>query len=294
VKNPPSALKTYLKKITGNILWLYLLFLPIHDISAQDSTALRKQKLFDHDQIFSTFHWNFFVRPGVAFASPYHFSQPGLDFRLSPAPDLMVGWIGHINFNKNWAVQAGIGIEQTWIKFSYLNAKSFNTFRNDGTTYTYPSVFFLSVPIYAVYRLPLYDKHNSWLADFKLGVDLKYGGSLYEEVSSYNGSTNSSYNFIDFTYISKNTFHPSFHFSAGFQYILPNKKILEFSVMTNVDPFFSKSGQVSFGTGSLQEVNRNFSTTYSYLSFELNYVFTRVSHMKKARPGYTSEPNRGF
>jgi hypothetical protein len=264
------------------------------DIYAQSDQTVSKFKRYDEEQIFSTFHWNFFVRPGAAFSSPYHFSQPGLDFRLFPAPDLTIGWVGHINFNKSWAIQAGLAFEQTWIKFSYLNATSFNGFRNDGTTYTYPSVYFLSIPIYAVYRLPLHDRHLSWLADFKLGLDLKYGGSLSEEVSSYNGPTNSSYNFFDFTYSSKNTFHPSFHFSAGMLYILPNKKILEFSIMTNIDPFFSKNGNVTFGEGSPQEVSRDFSSTYSYLSFELNYVFTRVQHMKKARRGYTVEPNREF
>jgi hypothetical protein len=262
-------------------------------MAQQDDTPILKQhNKYDYEQIFSTNHWNFFVRPSIALTAPYHFTAPGLDFKFqSASPDVMFGWMYQFNFKKWWGIQTGIGIEPGWIRFGYLNSVAYNGIRNDGTNYTVPYNFLLSLPLYAVYRLPLYDKHNSWLLDFKLGADIRYIQSSWLEYDGYQGRPGAiSFQFFHFEILHPGIVDAVFHLSVGAQYILPNKKLIEFSIIGGYAPFYTINPTYSFNTGYPREVDGSFSRTYGYLGFELNYIFTRVRHMKPAREGYTIEP----
>jgi hypothetical protein len=265
-------------------LWICLQYFCCSSLMAQsDDMPIPRQKKYDYEQVFSTNHWNFFVRPGVALTNPYYFSRPGVNFRIYPAPNLMFGWMYQFNFKKRWGIQTGVSIEWGWIRFSYLITSAYSGTPLDGTTpFNIGTYGFLSVPLYAVYRLPLYDRHHSWLAEFKLGVDLKYGGLYYDSYGTI-GSSNIEFN-------ANRTFNPTLHVSAGIEYILPNKKLLQFSIIGSIAPIYTGQYSYSLAIGTPKEIDGSFSRTYSYLGFELNYIFTRVRHMKKARPGYTVEP----
>ena len=279
-------------KLTLCICLQYVFFSGLQ-AQSEDMDLPRHKKLYDYEQIFSSSHWNFFVRPSMMLTAPYHYTQPGLDFRFQAVhPDLMCGWMYEFNFKKWWGIQTGFAIDHSWVRTGYLNAKAYNGIRDDGTNYSYSNNFLvLTLPIYAVYRLPLYDMHHSWLLDFKLGVDIRYIDSYKLWYDSYEGlpGTN-SYQFVDFTLYNPRIVDAIFHLSAGTQYILPNKNLLEFSLIGGYAPFYRQSAYYSFSVGTPQEVDGSFSRTYGYLGFELNYVFTRVRHMKMARPGYTVEP----
>ena len=253
-------------------------------------------KYYDYEQIFSTNHWNFFVRPAMAISSGYHFQHSGLDLKLRPVGmSVTFGWMYQFNFKKWWGIQTGISIEDRWFSFNYSNPKSYNGIRPDGAPQTLPANgggLLPSLPVYAVFRYPLYDTHNSCLLNFRLGASVRYIPSSGSEYGSYAGlpGTSANYQFIDLYTSNPDLIDVVLHGSVGLQYILPNKKLLEISLVGSYAPMFRENFAYSFSTGSSQQVVGGFSEHYGYLGIEINYVFTRVRHMKPARPGYTVGP----
>lgn len=262
---------------------------------AEDKPA-KVSKYYDYEQIFSTNHWNFFVRPAMTISSGYHFQSSGLDLKFKPiGMSVTFGWMYQFNFKKWWGIKTGISIEDRWFSLNYSNPKSYNGIRADGAPQTLPANgggLLPSLPVYAVFRHPLYDRHNSWLLNFRLGASVRYIPSSGSEYGSYSGLPGASgnYEFIDVYTSNPDLLDVVLHGSVGVQYILPNKKLLEISLVGSYAPMYKENFAYSFGKGSSQQVVGGFSEHYGYLGIELNYVFTRVRHMKPARPGYTVAP----
>jgi len=308
----------YTQRVGVAIFWLCLLFIPICNLLAQDSMVVNKKAPFDYDQIFSTNYWNFFVRPSVTFATPVHFSHSPLQFETMPSPAVTFGWMYQINFKESWGkksneltiaekqktcthlnrwgIQTGISISLYWNSFNYsLPASYSGVGMNFGAPQKLKDEQVLSIPVYAVYKLPLYDKCNSWLATFKLGIDINIEVGNSFQYSDIIGEPNGSNNKTVFEFYQQTTFrgytaYPSLHASAGFNYIMPNKKMLNLQIVGSYAPSYSEQGTFTFMPGTPQEVGGTSIRRLNYIGFELDYIFTRVRHMKKAKPGYRIPP----
>jgi hypothetical protein len=231
----------------------------------------------------------------MAISRGYHLQYSGIDLKLGAiGSSVIFGWMYQFNFKKWWGIQTGINFEMRWFSFNYYIPASYTGSTADGAPQHLPANgggIMPSLPLYAVYRLPLYDKHNSWLLNFRLGARLRYIPSSYSEYGG-TGATPGSffYSNIDFYTINPDLLDVVLHGSIGVQYILPNKKLIEISMVGSYAPIFKENFSYTFNPGKPTQVTGGFSEHYGYLGIELNYVFTRVRHMKPARPGYTVEP----
>jgi hypothetical protein len=296
-----------------------MLLMSTSQLRAQDSMELTRKSPFDYEQIFSTNYWNFFIRPGIIPTTNAHFSNPAVQFWQMPAPTVSFGWLYQVNFKQawlkrsndlkitpnnfnaekfsRWGIQTGVFMSLYWNYFNYSVPASYSGVgMNFGAPQKLKDEEIYSIPIYGVYKLPINDKSNSLIADFKWGVDLNIqGGDGYFEYSDIIGEPNGQNNktVFDFKQFYPNKlilFYPSFHASVGINYVLPNKKMLNFQVVANYSPFYKEQGDFTFMPGTPQEIDGTCTRRLNNIGIELNYIFTRVRHMKKTRPGYRVPP----
>lgn len=311
MKNEPIALTK------PAILFLTLYFLLISPLQAQtDSSTVHTLRRFDYDQIYSTNHWNLFLRPSVIFApiGNSYFSHSNTWFKMEPSPMVTFGWMYEVNFQDSWrrnnslqmrdkphmqhplnrwGIQTGISMQLYWLNFNYSVPMSYSGLNQYfGAPQKFQTESVLNIPIYGVYRLPFNDKHHSWLATFKAGLDINIQGSYYVEYDDIgiraNGSPVTVFQATQLSHPNQTNFvYPSFHASAGINYILPNKKILNLQIVGNYSPFYKEVTNFTFMPGTTQQWSGSSTRTLSYAGVELNYIFTRVRRMKLPGDGYT-------
>ncbi|MBS1683286.1 MAG: outer membrane beta-barrel protein [Bacteroidetes bacterium] len=224
--------------------------LPYSGKQSDGSTYVKAPK-FDYEQIYSTNHWNFLLRPLVYPGTDLHFSHPLITMRLVASPGFQLGWMYQFNIRRRWGIQLGLNAEAGWLQYTYSIKKAYYSGlrQDDGQSVSASSYwdnFSYSIPIYAEYHLPLYDKHNAWLLDFRLGVDFKAMSNV-ELISSHNSTLDTAgqklKTFSPFEQGSGDwKFAANFHASVGFSFILPNKQILNFAVLGSYCPFFKSQG----------------------------------------------------
>jgi hypothetical protein len=269
-------------------------------VEGQGDTLNNSPQKIDYEQIFSTNHWNFLIRPVVHFPGSAHFSNPQLQFDIKPTAGVQFGWMYQFNIKKGWGIQTGLNIELGWQSFKAYMPASYQGFSyngayvNDYNVGKYFDLLSYVLPIYAVYRLPINDKKNRFFMDFKLGADVKYGNSFgVDYAETYTDPVLGPEQTFHYSQNEhKFTIYPSIHASAGVNYILPNKKVLNLEVVGNFSPFYADRGTFSFVPGSTKEVSGNYTRHYNYIGFELNYIFTAVRHMDKPHSGYNYETRR--
>lgn len=259
---------------------------------ATDTIDDRHRK-FDYEQILSTHHWNLFICPSGRFSKPFHYSQqPDLDLRFRQSLGVEFGWMYQVNIKKHWGIRTGLALDMDWTNLGFNISGDYIGYGYAHDHKLIDAQEFISLPIYATYKLPIHDKMNAWMAQFEAGADLKYGGRLYNSgyTASQVDATGAIHQLFDFELYATRGFYPYFHLAAGMQYILPNKKLLELNLIGTLAPLYSQTATYSFARGSSREVDGQFVRRYCYLGFQLNYIFTRVRHMKPARSGYRIKP----
>ncbi|MBS1686491.1 MAG: hypothetical protein JSS76_17265 [Bacteroidetes bacterium] len=259
-----------------------------------DTLPLRKRH-YSYDKIFSTNHTNFILRLNAMLPAKTGFKNTS-DLRIDAGIDfgILIGWMYQFNFKKRWGLQTGLQGEMDFEHENLFISKRYSHLPDDyHIPYSNLGVASINLPVYACYYVPFHDRREHWLANFKLGVDLRYG-------TDFNGSeiygTTTSYTYEDpvsarETALSSLTvrrkhrsiFYNSFYASAGINYILPNKRMLNIQVVGNYSPFFQKTFEYVLMPGAANEARGSFTRSYSYIGFELNYILTSPYRMGKAK-----------
>jgi hypothetical protein len=287
-----------LKILKASFLLVFTLVC-FYDCSAQfalkDTIPLRKRH-YSYDKIFSTNHTNFVLRINLLPGRDIRLGKTGVDLHIKTQGGLEIGWMYQFNFIKRWGLQTGIRFEaeNQWI--NVFLPKNYTGFEYDyNNQYLTLGLVSAIVPIYACYYVPFHDRNSTWLANFKLGVDLKYGSGFDDGGTytwTYVGSTGQqNVNMADLTIHKtiKSNFFASFHASAGINYILPNKKMLNLQIVGNWSPLFRNKIDYSILPGGTKEINGSFIKDYSYIGFELNYILTNPRHMGRKRSAHSDQ-----
>lgn len=197
-----------------------------------------------------------------------------------------------VNLKRYWGIRTGLALGMDWTDMSFSISDRYIGYGSVHDHRLIEAQQYISLPVYATYKIPVHDKLNAWMLQLEAGVDVKYVGPLrhsgYDATQIDNGGNAHPLFSLDVS--AARGVHPDFHLSAGMLYILPDKKLLEFSLVTRLAPFYHQSVSYTFAAGTPQEVAGHFSTTYYYMGVQVNYIFTRVRHMKAARPGYRIKP----
>jgi hypothetical protein len=227
----------------------------------------------------------------LPFDVPFH--HVGASFYAKPDIGLTGGWLYQVNFKHRWSLQTGIEGEFNFENYHISLSKSLTGFSsNVALYYGNAAVAGVNIPVYACYYVPIPDKNDRWLANFKLGTDLKFGTDFNAIGTGLEGTTTWTYTdpvtqkqatVASLSIYRKHwtRFYNSFYASAGINYVLPNKKMLNLQIVGNWSPFFQKTFQYQLMPGTPQEIDGSFTRSYSYIGFELNYILTNPYHMKK-------------
>ena len=255
----------------------------------QDTLPLR-QRRYDYETIFSTNHTNFVLRidlvPGVSTG----FHHPDLGLQAKNRGGVQIGWVYQFNFRHRWGFQTGLRAGVDADNTSFFISKKYSGLTNDLNLAHggLPGIAAIYLPLDACYYLPFHDLHKHWLANFKLGVDIVYGKGTYDTETwidyQSTGSTEvASLTVSDGSDLGK--FYASFHASAGINYILPNKRMLNLQVIGNWSPLFRNTYRYSFMPGTSKEIDGSYTRTFSYIGFELNYILTSPYRMGRKHKG---------
>jgi hypothetical protein len=251
----------------------------------QDTLPMR-QRHYDYDRIFSTNHTNFLLRFDVVPGVTTGFHQPDLGLLVKSRGGIQIGWVYQINFYHRWGFQTGLRAGVDADNTEFFISKKYSLLPNDNSfgQNSLIGIAAIYLPLDACYYVPFHDLNKHWLANFKLGTDLTYGTSTFGTTTWIDYPTNTTLATLNIT--NGNTrakFFASFHATAGINYILPNKKILNFQVIGNWSPLFRNTYHYSFLPGSSKEIDGSYTRTFSYIGFELNYILTNPYKMKKKK-----------
>lgn len=284
---------------------LWLMWVPCISISlvpqigmaqdvARDSLPLRKRH-YSYDKIFSTNHTNFILRLNTVLPARTGFKNTSaLSINAGTDFGMLLGWMYQFNFKKRWGLQIGLQGEMNFEHENLFIGKAYSHLPDDfHLPYGNLAVASINLPLYACYYVPFHDRKEKWLANFKMGIDLRYGtdfnsGEIYGITSSwsYVDQASGKETPVSALTIRKNhtaMFYNSFYASAGINYILPNKRMLNLQIVGNYSPFFQKTFDYVFMPGSPDQLSGSFTRSYSYIGFELNYILTNPYRMGKAR-----------
>jgi hypothetical protein len=306
--------------IRRSAMLILLTFASLWSLAQSDTMSRKSIRRFDYDQIYSTNHWNLLLRSSMIFAPASHFAQGPVSFNYEPSTMITFGWMYEINFKNSWrkgndelnlfshsankshlnrwGIQTGALIALSWLHFNYSVPESYSGMgQYFGAPQKIQSGTVLVIPVYGVYRLPFYDRHHSWLANFKLGVDINIVNQSNAGNIDYGDyGVDASGNYLHgFDFSQSNNYrgfyfaYPSFHASAGINYILPNKKMLNVQIVGNYSPLYREYSTFTFAGGTPQSISGSASHTLSSIGIEFNYIFTRVRHMTPPAPGFTYE-----
>jgi hypothetical protein len=260
-----------------------------------DSLPLRKRH-YSYDKIFSTNHTNFVLRINVLPGRDIRVGNAGADIHIKTQGGLEIGWMYQFNFIKRWGLQTGLRFEAENQLINVFLPKRLTGFDSDyNNPYSTLGVVSVVLPVYACYYLPFHDWKSRWLANFKLGIDLKYGSGFDDGGTytwTYIGPTGQqNVNTADLTIHKtiKSNFFASFHASAGLNYILPNKKMLNLQIIGNWSPLFRNKIDYSILPGGNKEMDGSFIKSYSYIGFELNYILTNPRNMGRKRSKHSDQ-----
>jgi hypothetical protein len=253
----------------------------------RDTIPLRKRH-YDYDKIFSTNHTNFVLRVSILPGRNIRLGSTGVNLHIKTQTGYEIGWMYQFNFIKRWGLQIGLRGEADNEYFNVYLPKNYTGFFQDfNNPYIRLGLVSVILPVYACYYIPFNDKRQSWLANFKMGVDFKYGSSLGELPTwIYTGPTGQqNIDMVDMTIHKtiQSNFFASFHASAGINYILPNKRMLNLQVIGNWSPIYRNRFDYSLMPGAKQEIDGSFIHNYSSIGFEINYILTNPYHMGKKR-----------
>jgi hypothetical protein len=247
----------------------------------QDSLPLRKRQ-YDYSRIFSTNHTNFVLRfDAVPPPVSIHFNHPGLGVHVKATGGVQIGWVYQFNFPKHWGFQTGLrgAIDNDYS--SLFISEKYSGLQGDRTVYFGVSNISAMLPLDACYYIPLYDLHQHWFVNLKLGMDITYCTKDDETTTWIDYQTNM--NTASLTTSNSNgnwgRIFTSFHGTAGINYILPNKRILNLQMIGNWSPLYKKTYQYSFLPGSSKEIDGTYTRNFSYIGFELNYILTSPYRM---------------
>lgn len=263
--------------------------------------------IHNYSEIFKKRYWNFLIRPLVSIQKGKVYKDSEYSLSILSAPGVQFGWMINFGLPKRFSLQTGANIELNYFSYHLTMQKSnayYSIAENQKSTYI--NYWAIVLPVYASYRIPVYNKKHNLFFDVKAGLDIKWGGlfGLEESSKQYDFNNNYVYTFyvnknLDNLKISgQNKFSASVVAAVGVNYILKNQRILNFQITGSFNPVIKNDfGTVTFFPDYPYKKVIPFNNYISTLGFEINYLFTKYPKRQKGfkaslKEEYRSKPIR--